>query len=202
MNIAKARNVFSLLQRGVGTRSGNGASITTNDLLLGGFQLSERKEERNHSALPWDMTRRMLTTGTRPKRGVYKKVGSKPTKTPTMDEALKMPRSCSEMDNSDLVMLGAMGVSDARKEILIRHIMTVDKVSYDTACETFEVIAAKNREGMWLLTLPYKIGIGVAVTAAVASFPMVFEINTVSWFNEYYVTGKIEALSIGSSLRQ
>ncbi|CAB9513846.1 expressed unknown protein [Seminavis robusta] len=110
---------------------------------------------------------------------------------PSMAVAKAMPLSCKEMENSELVLLGHMGNVDARKEILTRHIMTVDKVTYETAKETALQIAAVNRQGMGWLTIPYKIGIGVALTAALGSFPMVFDINTVTWFNEFYVTADV-----------
>jgi hypothetical protein len=41
---------------------------------------------------------------------------------------------------------------------------------------------------LWLVTLPYKIGIVTAVGAATISIPMIFDLNTVLWFNELYVT--------------
>lgn len=195
MNVARGRNVFALLQKGFGTRAGNGAATTTTDF-LGGFHLEEK-----NSWGQTDISRRLITT--RARRGTRKV--KKPLNTPSMEVALTMPRSCREMNNSDLVMLGGMGSPDARKEILIRHIMTVDKVNYESACDTFKELADKNREGMWLLTLPYKIGIGMAVTAAGASFPMVFDFGTVAWFNEGYVTADVPeprdletALEVGS----
>jgi hypothetical protein len=52
----------------------------------------------------------------------------------------------------------------------------------------FLEIVAENRKGLWLATLPYKMGIFTAVTVATVSIPMIFEINTVLWFNELYVT--------------
>lgn len=49
-------------------------------------------------------------------------------------------------------------------------------------------IVAENRRGLWMATLPYKLGIFTAITVATVSIPMIFEINTVLWFNELYVT--------------
>ena len=58
---------------------------------------------------------------------------------------------------------------------------------------------------MWLATFPYKVGLLTSVVAAVASVPMVFELNTVMWFNELYVTTEVPgdedletALEVGS----
>lgn len=48
-----------------------------------------------------------------------------------------------------------------------------------------------NRQGLWMATLPYKLGIVTAVSVATLSIPMIFEINTVLWFNELYVTSDV-----------
>lgn len=45
-----------------------------------------------------------------------------------------------------------------------------------------------NRRGLFVATLPYKIGIVTAVTAAFASIPLIFDYDTVLAFNEAYVT--------------
>lgn len=58
----------------------------------------------------------------------------------------------------------------------------------EQAQPTFQKIVASNRRGLFIATLPYKIGIFSAVTAAFVSLPMIFDINTVLWFNEIYVT--------------
>ena len=52
----------------------------------------------------------------------------------------------------------------------------------------FMQIVQENRRGLGLATLPYKLGIITAITVATVSIPMIFEINTVLWFNEIYVT--------------
>jgi len=58
-------------------------------------------------------------------------------------------------------------------------------------------IVKANRSGLFMATLPYKLGIFSAVAAGFVSLPMIFEINTVLWFNELYVTtGKIVINSI------
>jgi hypothetical protein len=171
MTVASSKHVWGLVQRAAMGRSvmiGGGLNNLTHGLLV---------------------TRSMATTRAL-SRGSGR--GGRKTKVPTMmDIAKAMPLTMKEINNSDLVTLGALGNADARREMLVRHIMTVDKVSYDTATETFMQIAAKNRQGMWLLTIPYKIGIGVACMAAFASFPLVFDLATVHWFNENFVTADI-----------
>jgi hypothetical protein len=47
-------------------------------------------------------------------------------------------------------------------------------------------IAATNKMGMSLATVPYKIGLGMAVTAGLASIPLVFHLDTALWFNEHF----------------
>ncbi len=55
-------------------------------------------------------------------------------------------------------------------------------------------ITSSNRRGLFMATLPYKIGITAAMASAIISIPMIFELNTVLWFNEVYVTsGKLLA---------
>jgi hypothetical protein len=56
--------------------------------------------------------------------------------------------------------------------------MSVDHCDYKTASVTFEKIAAKGQEGITRQTLPYQIGIACALTAAIGSIPMVFDVNT------------------------
>jgi hypothetical protein len=112
-------------------------------------------------------------------------------KKPDMQQALSMPLSPQEMDNATLVTLGHMGNHAARKEILKRHIMNKDRVNYEQACEKFDIIAAKNRENMYLLSLPYHIGITVALSAGFLSLPMVFHLETAEWFNHHFVTTEV-----------
>lgn len=107
---------------------------------------------------------------------------------PTMAIARAMPNSFAEFDNGTLLSVAGMEYHAARVEVLKRHIMSVDNVSYDEASKTFELIATKNREGMTLAALPYQIGIAVAVTAAFGSIPMVFDVHTALPFNEAFVT--------------
>jgi hypothetical protein len=109
-------------------------------------------------------------------------------RTPSLAKASSLPTSYSEMDNASLVVLGSMGVHEAHKEILKRHIMTVDRCSYGEAQEQYAHISRANKEYMFVLALPYQIGIATAVTAGVISLPMVFHYGTAEWFNQHFVT--------------
>ena len=61
--------------------------------------------------------------------------------------------------------------------------MCRDRVSYAEASKTFEQIETKNKEHLYLLSLPYHLGIGAAITAGVAALPMVFHLPLANWFN-------------------
>lgn len=110
---------------------------------------------------------------------------------PSLDIADAMPLSTQELDNSSLMMLAGTGDHQARREVLKRHIMTKDRVSYDQAEATYQEIDKKNREFMFALSLPYQLGIGVALVGAFASFPLVFDLGTAEWFNANYVTTEV-----------
>lgn len=97
----------------------------------------------------------------------------------------------AEMDNSVLVILAEQDNHAARKEILKRHIMCADKVSYSTACDTFQKISLKNKEYLYLLSLPYYAGITMALSVASLSLPLVFHLPTAHWFNQNFVTTDI-----------
>lgn len=192
----RGKHFASLLQKGYGVRSGS--ALVGRDHFLG--QLNGPSTTDNACLntncvmagvlMPYNVGSSVRSFNSRTRkyaRAIGRKNPGRKS-TPTMAIAKSMPLSVREMDNTELITLGAMGNPEARREILKRHIMDVDQCSYDTACETFEAIALKNREGMWLLSLPYKIGIGVAMTAALSSFPLVFDLSTVGWFNEHFVT--------------
>ena len=105
----------------------------------------------------------------------------------TLENVKEMPLSVMEMNNDELIALAAMQNYLARIEVLKRHIMAVDLVDYDTATTTFKEIKDYHR-WVGILSFPYTIGVGVALTAAFASYPLIFHLPTVEYFNEVYVT--------------
>lgn len=107
---------------------------------------------------------------------------------PTMEVAQSMPINYAHMDNISLLTLSAMNNEKARAEMLRRHIMVIDNVSYSEACLTFKKIDIEIRKGMFVHSIPYKLGIIAAGGAAVGSIPLCFHLPTVEWFNEFYVT--------------
>jgi len=109
----------------------------------------------------------------------------------TIEDAKKMSKDYSTMPNETLVVIAVMGDQQAREERLIREIMSVDELSWEAAQGQFKKIVASNRKGLFLHTLPYKVAIAVSVTAGFCSIPMIFDLDTVMWFNENYVTTDI-----------
>jgi len=105
--------------------------------------------------------------------------------------AKAMPMCYSEMDNSSLITLGALGKIDARREILKRHIMNVDNSSYEDACASFKKIEEEIDSYNLFLRLPSTVGLIGGMGLATVSIPLVFDLNTVQWFNEHYVTTDI-----------
>jgi len=115
--------------------------------------------------------------------------GGLPEKTkPTADIARMMPVGMSMVDNATLVTIASLGDHSARREGLVRHVMTVDGVDYDEADGTVAGIDAANRANLTTAKYPYFISIGLGIFGAFASLPMVFDLTTAKWFNELCVT--------------
>jgi hypothetical protein len=99
-----------------------------------------------------------------------------------------MPRHYFEFSNEVLLGAALSGDQEAREERLIREIMVVDNCSWDDAQPRFAEIVAANRNGLFLATLPYKLGIASALILGFGSIPMIFHLDTALVFNEAYVT--------------
>lgn len=110
---------------------------------------------------------------------------------PSLAYAKAMPKGFSAMRHEQILQLCAEKNQGALREALIRNIMSVDEVEYDTAVEKFNEISRVNRSTMMISFLPYKIGLAGALTAGFASMPLVFHQQTVAWFNENFVTADV-----------
>ena len=99
-----------------------------------------------------------------------------------------MKREYFEMNNNILLQLATEGDHGARVERLVRDIMAVDQVTWDQAQEKLMEITRVNRQGMYLATMPYRVGIASALFGGAVSIPLVFNLDTALWFNEYFVT--------------
>jgi hypothetical protein len=110
---------------------------------------------------------------------------------PSIEIARLLPLSVREASNEVLLILAAQGNDEACAEVLTRHIMSHDDVSYTEAEIKLKVIRRAHRNSM-KPSAYFHLAVGsVAAIAGVASFPMVFDVNTVSFFNEHFVTDDI-----------
>ena len=82
-------------------------------------------------------------------------------------------------------------VPEACRECIVRDIMVVDQVEYDEAKKVFEQIRISNRQGMAIFAMPFRIGVFLSITGAVASLPLVFDRAAVEWFNDMFVTAEM-----------
>lgn len=110
---------------------------------------------------------------------------------PTLEYAKGLPKRFSAMRHEQILQLCVEGSHEARREALIRDVMSVDEIEYDDAETVVSRIARENRKYMHFEYLPYQTGIGIAAIGGVVSFPMLFDIDTVLWFNEKYVTAEV-----------
>mmetsp|Transcript_29818 Transcript_29818/g.62265 ORF Transcript_29818/g.62265 Transcript_29818/m.62265 type:complete len:315 (+) Transcript_29818:90-1034(+) len=110
---------------------------------------------------------------------------------PTVDYVKKMPKTFASMSNEQILHFAELEIPEACRECIVRDVMAVDNVEYDEAMNVFEKIAKTNREGMTAAAAPFYLGFGIAVTAGIASIPLVFHLPTVDWFNENFVTSEL-----------
>lgn len=106
----------------------------------------------------------------------------------SLTEAKSAPREFEEMSNEAIAIMAVYGEQEAKEERLIREIMRVDDISWEEAQPKFETMKKDNRKGMYIATLPYKIGLYTATFSAFACIPMVFDLDTCLVFNEHFVT--------------
>mmetsp|Transcript_12548 Transcript_12548/g.28327 ORF Transcript_12548/g.28327 Transcript_12548/m.28327 type:complete len:370 (+) Transcript_12548:57-1166(+) len=123
-----------------------------------------------------------------PKRGGSE---DQPTRTPTLEVARAMPSTFSEYSNDLLIVLADGGNHAACAERLAREIMRIDRVEYSQAQKVVEKIAKKTQNLMTTATLPFAMGMGMAITAGVASVPLVFNRSAVEWFNRNFVQSDV-----------
>jgi hypothetical protein len=109
----------------------------------------------------------------------------------SVDIVRLLPLSVREASNEVLLILAAQGNHEACAEVLTRHIMSHDNFGYTKAEIKLKAIRRAHWNAM-KLSAYFHFAVGsVAAIAGVASFPMVFDINTVSFFNKHFVTDDI-----------
>jgi len=102
-----------------------------------------------------------------------------------------MPMAMCELSNESLIILAEQGCHDACAERLVRNIMVVDDVDWATAKEKLVEMRTTNRQVLWLVTLPYKVGITAGLVTGVGCVPMVFSSSLARVFNKYFVTTEV-----------
>jgi len=102
-----------------------------------------------------------------------------------------MPTKYKDFPNGVLISASVRGDQDANQERLLRNIMAAKEISWEESQSELKSIIASNRQGLFLATLPYKLGITGALVIGIGSVPMIFDLNTVLWFNELAVTSDI-----------
>lgn len=101
---------------------------------------------------------------------------------------LTVPCTYRDMNNTSLATLGSMENHVALEEMLKRHIMATDNISYEEACQIFLEIEETNHVYEHWMALPFQVTIVMCLTAGLASIPLVFHLPTVEYFNEHFVT--------------
>lgn len=97
-----------------------------------------------------------------------------------------MPRKFRQCDNKTVFTLAILGEHGARKERLVREIMRVDNIDWESARIKLETINQANDKRKHLAQLPYRIGLFAGLTTLV-SIPLVFHRGWVVWFAENVV---------------
>ncbi|EKX42616.1 hypothetical protein GUITHDRAFT_111299 [Guillardia theta CCMP2712] len=112
-------------------------------------------------------------------------------RTPTIELSQQMAREYHQMSNDALLMYVAQGDHDAHRERLLREIMVVDNVTWKDAHKRLNEMEAASKRGMFIATVPFKTGIALGVVGSIAAVPLVFQLDTALWFNEYFVTADV-----------
>merc|ERR1719221_1282886 len=84
------------------------------------------------------------------------------------------PTHISQLSHGTVMQLALANNHSAHKERLLREIMQQEGVSWDDAHKRLNEMDVSNERNYWLLTMPYRVGIAAALSAAVASCVMVF----------------------------
>lgn len=106
----------------------------------------------------------------------------------------------------DVLLAAALnGSQDAKEELLVRNVMSVDTVDWEGGKEVVAQIKADNLAFMGMASMPYKVGLVTFSGVGLASFPLCFHLPTVLWFNDNFVTAEMAgegeldtALEVGS----
>jgi len=93
---------------------------------------------------------------------------------PTLEMVANQPTHVSQIGNDALFTLGLQGSHTAHKERLLREIMQVDHCSWEEAHKRLDEMDIYNEKYYWCQSMPYRIGLGMALASAIAGSLMVF----------------------------
>ena len=108
-----------------------------------------------------------------------------------LKDAKQMTKKYNEISNDILLIMSINGDIKAIEERLIRDIMGVENIDWLNAKNKFEEIKNYNKQFDPIIRIPYYSGITIAISAALISIPLCFDLNTVLWFNKQFVTSDI-----------
>jgi hypothetical protein len=95
------------------------------------------------------------------------------------------------MDNNTVILLAEQGDNQACLERLRREIMAIENIHWPEAALIADEIKKENQSSGWLMTVPHKIGVTVAITAGIGCIPFIFHKASVTLFNEKFVTAEV-----------
>lgn len=103
---------------------------------------------------------------------------------PSVEDAERQPTHVCEMSHQTLAELSMMGNHCAQRERLIREIMAVDGIPWESAHEILNRLDEHNEKYYWIESLPYRIGITAAFVGGVMGTLMVFYKPVALWYGE------------------
>ncbi|EJK72888.1 hypothetical protein THAOC_05535, partial [Thalassiosira oceanica] len=103
----------------------------------------------------------------------------------------RLPKHWHSFTNEQVLHFAELGVPEACRECIVRDVMAVDGLEYDEAMKIFDEIAMTNRRGIGMAAAPFYTGFSVAVVAGYGSIPAVFDLGSVEWINDTFVTTEL-----------
>lgn len=113
---------------------------------------------------------------------------------PTIAYAKRLPKHWHSFTNEQVLHFAELGIPEACRECIVRDVMAVDGLEYDEAMKIFDQIRKTNRRGMGMAAAPFYIGFSGAVIAGYGSIPAVFDLSSVQWINDTFVTAEMPPL--------
>jgi len=93
---------------------------------------------------------------------------------PNLEESERQPTHVCEMPHQTLAELAMLGNHSAHRERLLREIMAVEGESWGKAHQRLDKFDEYNERYYWLESLPYRLGLVVALTGGIAASFMVY----------------------------